>query len=1287
MLRRGLLFWGGIAAAQTLYIQLRPEGETLRTTLMQSLHAPQVLGRSMPLWRGLSQIEQALPRLSSQEGEWFVLHFTGREVSSLVDSLRLHPAIAVAETAQKRRLCTGPPSLPGWHHVALGTSSAWTRTQGQPSIVIALIDSGTDWNLPAFHRQLWTNPLEDLNGNGTLDADDLNGIDDDGNGYVDDVIGYDFTDQPFGLSAGDFVGTDPWPLDENGHGTAMASVMVARPDKSPVAGVAPGCRLMVLRAFNAEGYGEDDDIARSIVYAVQNGARIINCSFGDERPSQLMRAAIRYATTRGVVVVAASGNGTGRRPHYPSGFPEVVSVGGLAYEEETGKFYLWPLSGYYRVDWIAPADRVPALLPGGEIRLLSGTSLAAALTSAAAGLLLSQYPNIGPNEVRSTFAARAVPLLGSQWSPYTGSGRLQLLPALDYPQSSLAGWLSPAEEVVLTAPTPFVFSTYHSLLSQWEIHWLSDIDAGGIPLLAGTTPLLRDTLTGWTPPRGISYLRLSLSLRNGGQEAHLLRIQYYPEGITVRQVTPALGWREGVAGRVASWQLSTAAPACIATPSSTYCADKIDSIGSVWLPPFLSASAELRAYTYADTIKVPLSLPPISPTALPYAPWASLGYTVPVGFYLPTEGEDWNGDGERDLLLSGIDPNTGRIGRLYFLHREGNRYLPYDSASTEGSFLPRDLADWDQDSQAELLCVWIDSFYVFGGSPPKNLLWKGRGRAARLGPGRCVWVREESGAYTCLSDGGNRLLSLPDTTSQQGNTTIPRLLRVARPGDTIWVFGNYAGWLFFYDATGNLLQAQPTGLIDVGTHLHATDVEGDGSEEILYAGQTPDQEAWEMGLLGGPMWQPQWKYRFWGGKSGGIRLFCWKNLSALWLPPHLYVGYAEASQWRGQAFDAGIWGAFGVFALGGDTVLFLGRDSVAQSYRLIPPAWPGPVWAYPGGLSPTQVLLRWHPLQPGLTYELYRFQVGGPAVRCFIGTDTLYIDTGLSAGEEYFYAVRAVGGAFSPPFLVQPGERPCLETASAEEGLVRVRGRGQWESTEGEAFTLLPSREKPLLALGTGPEWLLHFASLPDSALLLIDTLLTDARGRFLSPTCTSLAVSRTSPPPCIQPRSWSIIGEESLQLSFTEPLPARAYFPEAYRLYPAGSVERVDSIPGGLILQVSLPPSITPLTVEWDWAPGGCPHRVAFSPTEVQHTTWGLYPNPVKPPHKQVHIWGLAAGTIVQVLAADGSLCTRFRITEWESPTLWDLRKVDGSRLSSGIYLVIAEKGLWRGIEKLVIE
>ena len=193
-------------------------------------------------------------------------------------------------------------------------------------------------------------------------------------------------------------------MDESGHGTHVAGIAGAVVDNNlGIAGVCPDCRIMALRAglnLSLGAFLEDDDVASAIVYAADNGADVINMSWGDPRPSPLMRDVIEYAYQLGVVLVASSGNEAEESLFYPAGFDKTIAVGAIDVRSQVASFsnFGWNL------DVVAPGVAIISAGLGGGYVLLSGTSMAAPFVSGLAGLLLSQDPGLSPEELRMAVA-------------------------------------------------------------------------------------------------------------------------------------------------------------------------------------------------------------------------------------------------------------------------------------------------------------------------------------------------------------------------------------------------------------------------------------------------------------------------------------------------------------------------------------------------------------------------------------------------------------------------------------------------------------------------------------------------------------------------------------------------------------------------------------------------------------------------------------------------------------------------------------------------------------------
>lgn len=320
-------------------------------------------------------------------------------------------------------------------------------------VIIGLIDTGVDFTHPDLIDNLWINSDEDLNQNGRFDPwshlekrdgvyGDLNGVDDDGNGIIDDIIGFDFVDQSV-VNIGDYSNPDPIPEDEGGHGTLVAGVMSAkRNNHIGISGIAYNAKLMTVKAFDATGNAESDDIARAILYSVLNGAKVLNFSFGERNESPIVYDAIKFAYSMNCVMVASSGNNGWNLPHYPSDHPEVISVGGIDENLRVGG-----KTNYgSMLDVTAPATNIMTCDVGGVYKYTSGTSLSAPMVSALAALLLEKYPELSPSEIRSTIQMSANRINDDKWSTNYGAGIIDVNKTLETTGISNFEIVSPKHE-------------------------------------------------------------------------------------------------------------------------------------------------------------------------------------------------------------------------------------------------------------------------------------------------------------------------------------------------------------------------------------------------------------------------------------------------------------------------------------------------------------------------------------------------------------------------------------------------------------------------------------------------------------------------------------------------------------------------------------------------------------------------------------------------------------------------------------------------------------------------
>lgn len=316
---------------------------------------------------------------------------------------------------------------------------AWNKTQGSDSILIGVIDTGIDYLHPDLQNKIWQNPGEIGNGRET------NGIDDDNNGFVDDYQGWDFTDRvgfPFDSTGGDYLGWDNDPLDEQGHGTYISGIAAAQTNNfTGVAGAAPNIKLVNLRAFDPGGYGEEDDVAAAILYAVQNGVKVLNMSFGDYSFSYVLRDVVQFAYSKNLVLVGSSGNGNSSVPHYPSGYSEVICVGNSTQDD-----YRAGNSNYgSTLDMMAPGSQIVTTARNNNYASISGTSAATPFVAATAALILS-LGNYTNEEVKQILKSTSDDIGEPGWDIYTGAGRLNMYRAVTVTAPSVIKFNHPTQD-------------------------------------------------------------------------------------------------------------------------------------------------------------------------------------------------------------------------------------------------------------------------------------------------------------------------------------------------------------------------------------------------------------------------------------------------------------------------------------------------------------------------------------------------------------------------------------------------------------------------------------------------------------------------------------------------------------------------------------------------------------------------------------------------------------------------------------------------------------------------
>ncbi len=272
----------------------------------------------------------------------------------------------------------------------LDLPSAWQLSQGA-GVTVAVVDTGAKLDHPDLAPNIWTNFAE-IPGNG---------VDDDHNGYVDDVHGVDLTT----TSARQDLS------DGHGHGTHVAGIIAAARNGRGVVGVAPKARLMIVKVMNAKGEGTTGAVAEGIRYAAANGARVINVSIQGNDPDPRMNDAIAAAAAANALVVVAAGNSSrdiDSQPSYPAAIPAPNLVAVAATSPDTGKA-LNSASNFGRLDvqLAAPGENILSTANTGGYVYLTGTSMAAPMVSGVAALVAALNPNLSAQDLRAVLLQNA----------------------------------------------------------------------------------------------------------------------------------------------------------------------------------------------------------------------------------------------------------------------------------------------------------------------------------------------------------------------------------------------------------------------------------------------------------------------------------------------------------------------------------------------------------------------------------------------------------------------------------------------------------------------------------------------------------------------------------------------------------------------------------------------------------------------------------------------------------------------------------------------------------------
>ena len=321
-----------------------------------------------------------------------------------IEALKRYPLVEYAEPNYIAHVALIPDDTyysAQWALAKIQAPAAWDATTGDSNVIIAVIDTGVDLDHPDLAAKMWSNPKE-IPGNG---------LDDDGNGFIDDVRGWDF------------VSDDNVPQDDHGHGTHVAGIAAAETNNSiGIAGLSWGARIMAVKVLNEKGEGTYFDVAQGIKYAADQGAKIVNLSLAGSDYSLALKDAVSYAhDVMGCLLVGAVGNDSGP-VEYPAKFPMVVAVAATNASDERAYF-----SNYGpEVDVAAPGVSIWSTFWDDSYAYKHGTSQATPHVAGLAALIWSVNPTLTQDEVESIIERAAVDLGEPGRDNYYGHGRIDV---------------------------------------------------------------------------------------------------------------------------------------------------------------------------------------------------------------------------------------------------------------------------------------------------------------------------------------------------------------------------------------------------------------------------------------------------------------------------------------------------------------------------------------------------------------------------------------------------------------------------------------------------------------------------------------------------------------------------------------------------------------------------------------------------------------------------------------------------------------------------------------------
>ena len=1007
----------------------------------------------------------------------------------LLQRYEQHPAIEAVELNRLSQPCEGMvPNDPGyseqWNLGLINMAEAWRIEQGDPQVTVAVVDSGIATRHPEFRTQLWQN-------SGEIPE---NGIDDDRNGYIDDINGWDFSDAPTLPGGGDSTVRDNKPEDESGHGTHVSGIIAAQINNGlGIAGIAPECRLMPLRAgfkFGGGEYFQNDDLAVAIVYAADNGAQVINMSWGDTVNAFIIEASLEYAYARGCVLVGAAGNLGSLGSYYPAGLKTVISVAGL----DQGKQLYSDSNFGATIDIAAPGEKIPSTDIGGGYQNRSGTSMAAAHVSGIAGLVIAANPNYSNTEVQQTLIATAESLFINS---LVGAGSLDAYAVLTASTAVIAQidahQISQQVEGNNNSHNIEIFGSAggSGFIEYWLEYGVSEVPNLWLPLgPVQTKPKFNVCLHKWdTSDLAENRYTLRLSVKTESGEIKRDRVV-----VDVNHTAPVISRHESrtwLAGdsvdSIVMWQTDEVSMGEIeifditgniirAARSDSENLLHIVNVSDLGIPPgrymyrlSVGNRAGLLRFDDNDNALYQIEMQDTYLQPLPLSQVAS----AEQGLHAVVSPVDMNGNGKLEIIATEMDTGTAKIFEI----QDNGRFEVLFSFAE--SLWPRAISDTDGDGRIEILCHALDVIFLLEqpthGQFPTERIWEVQGNWSKTitdadadGIDEII-ARDDATdsiyVYEATADNNHHRTAILENPTLGNNRLSANFVTGDFDGDgRIEILaGDSDSELFLYEAIGDNTYRQTWvyTLPEGDPQLFAAgDMDGDGKAEFAICAQigtTPldiRYYHWVLTIFtseGNDAYRAVWTQRIQDVRDGGNGMIIadinndGRNELCLATAPNFYIIQYDSggyhSLWHHPATNTSNPIVANINGDGMNALLFNSNNALAVfKASAFSSSQPKSFLSTPWGITAkliaeSSVLLSWQTSEKSVTHTVYRGERRDSLqpIREGIG-ETEFTDGGLTMGKTYWYAVMsqdANGRRSRGSTLVSitPTRRPRLHAA------------------------------------------------------------------------------------------------------------------------------------------------------------------------------------------------------------------------------------------------------------------